>query len=169
VKLALVQSSRRKPDAHAILYQDFNPVGAAVDEEISAVWLRCTEYRDHPGQRGLGTGTHVHRFGGEPDGVDADHLASSRTKRAHPSGSEVGHFTVIDCSLMDSSTIANTSADRLGEALKDGNAGNGRTELQAFLNNLGFERFGVRASLAHGNPVVKGYRVRLKIRGHHRP
>jgi hypothetical protein len=31
------------------------------------------------------------------------------------------------------------------------------------------ERFGVRASLAHGNPGDKGYRVRIKIRGHHRP
>ena len=50
-----------------------------------------------------------------------------------------------------------------------GHAGDGRTRLQTLLNNLGFEWFGVRASLAHGNPGDKGYRVRLKIRGHHRP
>lgn len=55
------------------------------------------------------------------------------------------------------------------DSVGNGNAGNGRTGLQAFLNNLGFERFEVRASLAHGNPDVKGYRIRLKIRGHHRP
>ena len=38
-----------------------------------------------------------------------------------------------------------------------------------FLDDLGFERFGIRATLAHGNPSDKGDRVRLKIRGHHRP
>ena len=41
---------------------------------------------------------------------------------------------------------------------------NGRTELEALLNNLGFEGFRVRASLAHGNPDVKGNRVRLNTR-----
>jgi hypothetical protein len=51
----------------------------------------------------------------------------------------------------------------------DGYAGNHRSGLQAFLDDLGFERFGVRASLAHENPGDKGDRVRLKIRGHHRP
>jgi hypothetical protein len=51
----------------------------------------------------------------------------------------------------------------------DGYAGNCRSGLQAFLDDLGFEWFGVRASLAHGNPGDKGDRVRLKIRGHHRP
>jgi hypothetical protein len=59
---------------------------------------------------------------------------------------------------------------RIGvDTVGNGNAGDGRTGLQAFLNNLGFERFGVRASLAHENPDVKGYCVRLKIREHHRP
>jgi ribosomal protein S18 acetylase RimI-like enzyme len=38
-----------------------------------------------------------------------------------------------------------------------------------FLNDLGFERFGIRATLAHGNPSDNGDSVRLKIRGHHRP
>lgn len=38
-----------------------------------------------------------------------------------------------------------------------------------FLDDLGFERLGVRTTLAHGNPSDKGDRVRLKIRGHHRP
>ena len=31
-----------------------------------------------------------------------------------------------------------------------------------FLDDLGFERFGIRATLAHGNPSDKGDRVRLK-------
>lgn len=34
-----------------------------------------------------------------------------------------------------------------------------------FLDDLDFERFGIRAILAHGNPSDKGDRVRLKIRG----
>jgi hypothetical protein len=53
--------------------------------------------------------------------------------------------------------------------MADGDAGDGRAWLQAFLNNLDFERLGIRASLAHGIPDVKGDSVRLKIRGHHRP
>jgi len=55
------------------------------------------------------------------------------------------------------------------DAVADGDTGNGCARLQAFLNDLGFEWFRIRASLAHGNPGDKGYRVRLKIRGHHRP
>jgi len=55
------------------------------------------------------------------------------------------------------------------DAVGDRNAGDGRAGLQVFLNNLGFERFGVRATLAHGNPGIKGYRVGLKTRGRHRP
>jgi len=55
------------------------------------------------------------------------------------------------------------------DAVADGDTGNGCARLQAFLNDLGFERFRIRASLAHGNPGDKGDRVRLKIRGHHRP
>ena len=31
-----------------------------------------------------------------------------------------------------------------------------------FLNNLGFEQFGIRATLANGNPGDKGERARLK-------
>ena len=38
-----------------------------------------------------------------------------------------------------------------------------------FLDDLGFERFGIRATLAHGNPGDKGERARLKKRGHLRP
>lgn len=51
----------------------------------------------------------------------------------------------------------------------DGYAGNHRSGLQALLDDLGFERFGLSAALAHGNPGNKGDRVRLKIRGHYRP
>ena len=55
------------------------------------------------------------------------------------------------------------------DAVPDGDAGNGGSRLQALLHDLGFERFWIRASLAHGNPGDKGNRVREKIDGHHRP
>ena len=54
-------------------------------------------------------------------------------------------------------------ADDVGiDAVVDGNSGDRRSRFQAFLDDLGFERFGIRASLAHGNPNVKDDRVRLK-------
>lgn len=37
------------------------------------------------------------------------------------------------------------------------------------LDDLDFERCGIRFTLAHGNPSDKGDHVRLKIRGHYRP
>ena len=41
-------------------------------------------------------------------------------------------------------------ADHVGiDAVTDGNAGDGYAGLHAFLNNLGFKRLGVSASLAH--------------------
>lgn len=55
------------------------------------------------------------------------------------------------------------------DAMAHDNTGHGCARLQAFLNDLGLEQFGIRASLAHGNSGDKGDRVRLKIRGHDRP
>ena len=97
VELALVQTASGQPDANPVMHQYFNASGAAIGKQISAVRLRRTEHRDHPGQRSLGSGTHVHGFGGEPDGVYADHRVSPRMNRAHPSGFEDGHFTVSVC------------------------------------------------------------------------
>jgi len=42
-------------------------------------------------------------------------------------------------------------------------AGDGSTWLQAYLNNLGFERFGIKASLAHKNPDVMGDIARRRL------
>jgi len=44
-----------------------------------------------------------------------------------------------------------------------GDTGDGDARLQALLNNLGFEGFGIGVSLAHGDPNVKGDCARLKI------
>ena len=48
-------------------------------------------------------------------------------------------------------------------------AGHGHARLQAFLDDLGFERFGIRSSLAYGNPKDKGDGVHVFLSGEHRP
>lgn len=54
--------------------------------------------------------------------------------------------------------------------MADSGAGNRGTRLQAFLHDLGLERFGVRASLAHENPSEKDvFAGRLQIHGTHFP
>lgn len=105
-------------------------MASAVQDEVrsgalvSTVRLRRTEYLHYTGQCGLGAGAHVHRLSGKPDAIDADHGASPRTKRAQPSGSDTGHFTVTDCSPSDSSIITDAAVGRLGVALNGTNAGN---------------------------------------------
>ena len=116
LKLAMVQSPRGQPDTHAVMHQDFHAVGAAIGEQIGAVRLRRTEHRHHAGQRGFSTRTHIHRLGGEPDTIHADHWASPRIKRAQPSGSEAGHFTVTDCAPSGSSIITAASVWSFGRS-----------------------------------------------------
>lgn len=41
--------------------------------------------------------------------------------------------------------------------------------LQAFLDNLGFEGFAIKSSLAHNNPGDKGDVVHVFLSGQHRP
>lgn len=88
------RSLRRQSCQH--MHQSFHAVGAAIGEEVGAVRLRRTKHRHYAGQRGFSARPHVHRTGGEPDSIDADHWASPRAKRAHPSGSEAGHLAVTD-------------------------------------------------------------------------
>lgn len=45
----LIQSSRCKPDSHAVVHQDFHSVSPAIGEQVSAVRLRRTKHRDHTG------------------------------------------------------------------------------------------------------------------------
>ncbi|KAI3494624.1 hypothetical protein L1887_40661 [Cichorium endivia] len=101
----------------------FMRLARRIGEQIGAVRLRRTEHRHHAGQRGFSARAHIHGFGGEPDTIDTDHWASPRTKRAHPSGSEAGHFTVIDCSPSGSSIITAGSTGRFGVSWPDGYRG----------------------------------------------
>jgi len=77
----------------ALMHQHFHAVGAAVGEQISTVRLRRTEYRHYTGQCGFGAGAHVHRLGGQPDAIDANHASSPRSKRVQPSPSCTGQCT----------------------------------------------------------------------------
>ena len=63
------------------MHQNFHAVGAAIGKEIGAVRLRRTEYRHYTGQRGLGAGAYVHRLGGNPDAINANHWASPWTDK----------------------------------------------------------------------------------------
>ena len=87
------------------------------------MWLRRTEDRHDTREGFLGAGAHIHRFGAQPNCVDADHEASPRTKRTHPSGSEDGHFTVMVCSSNGSTMITNDSASLFGATFTGTNAG----------------------------------------------
>jgi len=123
MKLTLFQAPRRQPDTDAVVHQDFHPVRPAVGREVSAVRLRRTEHRDHSGQRGLSAGGHVHGLGGEPDGIDTNHWARPRIKHAQPSGSEAGHFTVMDLSPRGSEMVTISSVARLGTTFTGTKAG----------------------------------------------
>ena len=50
-----------------------------------------------------------------------------------------------------------------------GHAGHRHTRLQAFLDDLSFKGFGIRGSLAHGNPDDRGDSVHVFLSGQHRP
>lgn len=74
-------------------------------------------------QIAIGAGAHVHGLGGEPDGVNANHWARPRIKHAQPSGSDAGHFTVMDLSPRSCEMITVSSVARLGAACTGTKAG----------------------------------------------
>lgn len=121
-KFPLVHTARRQPNAQTVVNQHLHAIAPAVGKEISAVRLRRTENRHDSCEGFLGAGAHIHRFGGQPNCVDADYEASPRTKRTHPSGSEEGHFTVMVCSPNGSSMITDDSACLFGATFTGRNA-----------------------------------------------
>jgi hypothetical protein len=73
-KFTLVQSPRCQPDAHAVVHQNFDAVGASVGKEVGRMRVGSTKHPHHAGQRCVRASSHVHGSGGQPDGIDADHL-----------------------------------------------------------------------------------------------
>lgn len=71
-------------DSYVALYSFTHVLG----EQSKYRRLRRTEHRDYSGH------SHVHRFGGEPDGVDADHRSRYRRKVAQTAELSVGQFTL---------------------------------------------------------------------------
>ena len=60
-------------------------------------------------------------------------------------------------------------ANQVGvDAVPQGYVGDRDARLQAFLNDLGFKRFGIRASLAHCDPDDKDDGVHVFLSGEHR-
>ena len=55
VEFSLVQPPCRQPNTNPVMNQHFHAIGPAIGKQISAVRLRRTEHRNHPGQCGLGT------------------------------------------------------------------------------------------------------------------
>lgn len=118
-KPPLMQTPCRQPNAQSVVHQHLHAIASAVGKEISTVRLCRTKDSHDPGERLLGAGAHIHRFGGQPNCVDADHEASPRTKLTHPSGSEDGHFTVMVCSPNGSSMITGTRPAFSGRPLPE--------------------------------------------------
>lgn len=90
---------------------------------------RCAEYLDHACQGGIGAGTHVQRFGGKPDGLDADHRSSSRNHCAHSAADDAGQARLTVMGLrrnsMRISAAGDTGAGTLGKGKNGGSADGG--------------------------------------------
>ena len=57
--------------------------------------MGSAEDLDDARQGGVGSGSHVHGFGGQPDRVNADHRSHSRSHTAQAALSCSGHFTTM--------------------------------------------------------------------------
>ena len=79
---ALVQASRRAPDAEPVVHKKLDSRGASVGEQVPMMRLRATEDMHHACEQTIGAGPHVHRLDCEPQCVDADHRSNSRSHSA---------------------------------------------------------------------------------------
>jgi len=91
----LVQPPRGQPHADAVMHEHLQASGAGIGKEIRVVRPGRTEHRDDPRERSFGACAHVQRFHGQPDGLDSDHLSSSRIQAAHCAAAVPGHVTAI--------------------------------------------------------------------------
>ncbi len=92
-KAALMQPACCQPDADAVMHQNFDAVASCIGKEVGGVRVGCAKYRYNAGQGGVGSAAHVHGSGGQPNGVDADHLSTSRIQVAHSAAQPIGHWT----------------------------------------------------------------------------
>ena len=94
-----IWSAKAQADSNAAKHQHQHddPVGPAVCKQISLMRVGCASHLDDTRQRGIGVGygSHVHRLGGQPNGLNADQRIHSRSKAAQEALPCRGHFTTI--------------------------------------------------------------------------
>ena len=108
-ELALVQAPSGQPDADAVVHQHFDAVGTFVGEQVRMMGVSSAEDGDHTGQRRVGACAHVQRGGGQPGGVDADHLRRAAVQLARSAAALRGQVTVMDTAPLRNSTLISCS------------------------------------------------------------
>ena len=68
------QSACGQPDADAVMYQHLHSVGPAVGKQVGLMRMGRAKDFDDVGQGGVGSGAHVHGIGGQPHGINSDHV-----------------------------------------------------------------------------------------------
>ena len=91
-KAALVQPACCQPDADTVMHQNFDAVASCIGKEVGGMRVGCTKHRYNAGQCCVGSTAHVHGGGCKPDGVDTDHLSTSRIQAAQSVAQTTGHW-----------------------------------------------------------------------------
>lgn len=99
-----MQPARRRPDADAVVHEYLHTIGAFVGKEISGVRVGRAEDCHHAGKCGIGARAHIQRRGGQPGGVDADHLRIAADQLANWAAALRGQVSAIDSAPLRSST-----------------------------------------------------------------
>ena len=89
---ALVETTGCQPDAHAIMHQNLEPVGATVGKDVGVMRVGCAEDANDANQHRIHAGTHVGWLHGQPDGIDADHASTCLTQAAESCAWLIGQW-----------------------------------------------------------------------------
>ena len=114
---ALIESPCGQPDADAIVHQHLHAIGSPVGKQIGMVRMGCSEDFDDPGQRGIGTCSHVQWFDSQPGSIDSDHLSQSRNHCAQAEAPSSGQFTVTTLVPRRTSTRISDAASTLDRSV----------------------------------------------------
>lgn len=101
---------RGAPHAEAVVYEQLDPGGSRVGEQVAAVCLGLAEHLRDAGQQALCAGTHVHGPDRKPQCVDADHRSNSRNQAAHAAAAVIGQVVFMAAVPRRSSIWMSTGA-----------------------------------------------------------
>lgn len=87
-------TAARPARCRPIVHLHLQPRRALVSEDIRVVRPRGADDLDDARQRGVGSRTHVHRLGAQPDRVDADHRSQSLSHAAQSRAAAAGQTVV---------------------------------------------------------------------------